>query len=31
MESSSDETIIYDPDEYIVAANLPVLERQGMK
>ena len=31
MESSSDEIIIYDPDQYIVEANPEVVERQGMK
>ena len=31
MESSSDETIIYDTDQYIIEANPEIVERQGMK
>ena len=30
MESSSNETIIYDPDQYIMEANPEVVERQAM-
>ena len=30
MESSSDKTIIYDPDQYIMESNPKVVETQGM-
>ena len=30
MESSSDETIMYDPDQYIMESNPKVVETQGM-
>ena len=30
MESSSDETITYDPNQYVLEANPKVVERQGM-